>query len=164
MTKVNISFNPNSSYVKPPTLELKRSRELQAAFDGDFNDDDDEISIHPTYLETFVDAGHLKILKISTTSASSTSTSAATAATTTKVQSNFDVFDKILAKRLKSRKTTASGEERNRGKRKDIKKKKKNKKNKKQVIALTARERIKASLAAATKESSSPSFSSQHWT
>ena len=147
-----ISFNPNSSYVKPPTLELKRVRELQAAFDGDFNDDDDEISIHPTYLETLVDAGHLKILKISTTASSTTSTS--TAATTTKLQSNFDVFDKILARRFKS------GEERNRGKRKDMKKKKKNKKKKKkQVIALTARERIKASLAAATKESSSPSFS-----
>ena len=144
---MEITFNPNSTCVS--SKRNNRKRKIAQTF-PQVDADDEEISINPSYLDDLVESGHIA-LQQGTSPSSSSDNSTATlngnaTLTTTDDTSSFDAFNQIVERRKQKALVHKN-------------KSKKSKKRKKQK-RVSARDRIKASLAAANTGSTSPDSAS----
>ena len=141
---MEITFNPNSTCVS--SKRNNRKRKIAQTF-PQVDADDEEISINPSYLDDLVESGHIA-LQQGTSPSSSSDNSTATlngnaTLTTTEDTSSFDAFNQIVERRKQKALVHKN-------------KSKKSKKRKKQK-RVSARDRIKASLAAANTGNTSSS-------
>ena len=145
---MEITFNPNSTCVS--SKRNNRKRKIAQTF-PQVDADDEEISINPSYLDDLVESGHIALQQGTSPSSSSDNSTAtlngnATLTTTDDDTSSFDAFNQIVERRKQKALVHKN-------------KTKKSKKRKKQK-RVSARDRIKASLAAANTGSTSPDSAS----